>query len=606
MVTAAGNPVSKNRRLVALAMLAAATATVNHSAVADVAPIDHDGYLEYQFRMTRNEEGIGSDQHLATWRARASTFVWRPYILMLDGNLGLTRTRNAVSDVKNDGTIVTGALFANAFARSTFPLRVHFESRDSRVDGDIFDSDFTTRNWGFLQQLASRRNGGRIALEYRSSETDEVSVNGTTETRKFGSDLWQLTGNRAFGRNDFRLLTSYRELSRDVPTQSEDRLMLTLRHRFRGGLRFNIDDTLFYSDERLNLHGSEQLRRFLQFNGYSNWRPDTAKPLTVIGRLVAQGVETGNGVTRNSHTYLMSGTATYQYSPQVTFSASAGFDGSGGSNADGQTGMFQRLRGIYRSRSYGLGRMSYNWGSTLDLGNRRDTNGMETAVQTVGASFNHGLSRVSSLGGSRQLQFTLTQTIASLADTEDRRDQSLVHTAYATYSSQRGRTSGYLRFSVSDRRLFGDRSDEFQLLSLQASSRMQLNRTRSLNGGFSVQFSNSATPMAMNGDPDASLMFDRGSFTYSVNLSYVDRELFKVRNLNFLSELRYLSAQFRDDDPFERDDPFDPNRVDSSWRNELTYRVGLLELRLLAEVRDINGRWNSQTFFSVRRYYGTT
>ena len=45
---------------------------------------------------------------------------------------------------------------------------------------------------------------------------------------------------------------------------------------------------------------------------------------------------------------------------------------------------------------------------------------------------------------------------------------------------------------------------------------------------------------------------------------------------------------------------------DSSWRNELTYRIGLLELRLLAEVRDINGRWNSQAFFSVRRYYGAT
>jgi hypothetical protein len=45
---------------------------------------------------------------------------------------------------------------------------------------------------------------------------------------------------------------------------------------------------------------------------------------------------------------------------------------------------------------------------------------------------------------------------------------------------------------------------------------------------------------------------------------------------------------------------------DSSWRNELTYRVGLLELRLLAEMRDVDGRWNGRAFFSVRRYYGTT
>jgi hypothetical protein len=143
------------------------------------------------------------------------------------------------------------------------------------------------------------------------------------------------------------------------------------------------------------------------------------------------------------------------------------------------------------------------------------------------------------------------------------------------------------------------------LISLQASSRMQLSRTRTLNGGFSFQFSNATAPMIMGPDADNMRMMDTGSYTYSVNLSYSDRELFDVDNLVFLSELRYLSAEFRDDDPFRPDDEFDPSRSDRSWRNELTYRLGLLELRMLAEVRDINGHWSSQAFFSVRRYYGT-
>jgi hypothetical protein len=606
MTSAARTPVSSRAHKLALLAAGAAVLAGPDAAVADMAPVEHEGYLEYQFRMTRNEEGIGTDQHLATWRARASTFVWQPYILMLDGNLGLTRTRNAASGNSEDGTIVTGEIAANAFARSTFPLRLYFESRDSRVDGDIYDTDFTTRNWGFLQQLASRRNGGRLALEYRASDTDEVSVNGRTEQRKFGSELWQLRGNRVFGRNDFRLLTSLRKLERDIPEQTQDRTLLSLRHQFRGNLRFNIDDTLFYSDERLNLNGMEQLRRFLQFNGYSNWRPNTEKPLVVIGRVVAQGTESGNGVVHDSHNYLMSATATYQYSPQVTVAASAGFNGSGGSKSEGRTGTFQRLRSSYRSRTYPVGRLSYDWGGSLDLGNRRDSNGVVETVQTVGASLNQGLSRVTALGGGRQLQFSVTQTAAALADTQDRREQSLVHTAYATYSSNRGRTAGYLRFSVSDRRVYGDREDTFQLLSLQASSRMQLSRTRALNGGFSLQYSSSAAPMMFTADPADMLMVDRKSYTYSVNLNYTDRELFNVNNLYFLSELRYLSAEFRDDDPFGRDDDFDPTRSDRSWRNELAYRIGLLELRLLAEVRDISGRWNSQAFFSIRRYYGTT
>ena len=608
MTNAARTPIaSKARKLALLAAGAAAlTGTGTGAAAAEVAPIEQDGYLEYQFRMTRNEEGLGRDQHLATWRARASTFVWQPYILLLDGELGLTRTRNADSGNKDDGTIVTGRIGASAFARSTFPLRLYFESRDSRVDGDIFDSDFTSRNWGFLQQLASRRSGGRLALEYRASDSDQLSINGRTERRKFGAERWQLTGSRAFGRNDFRLLTSVRKLERQLPDQTQNRKLLSLRHQYRGSLRFNIDDTLFFSDETLNLNGTEQLRRFLQFNGYTNWRPDTEKPLLVIGRVVAQAVEAGNGTTRDSHNYVLNGTATYQYSPQITFAASAGFSGSGGSEVEGRNGTFQRLRGSYRSQPIPLGRLAYNWGGTLDLANRRDSNGVVENVQDFGASFNHGLSRSASLRAGRQLQFGVTQTAAARVDTEDREGQSLVHTAYATYSLTQGRTAGYLRFSASDRRLYGDRRDEFQLLSLQASSRMQLSRTRSLNGGFSFQFSTGSTPMMIDPVTEDTRMIDNGSYTYSVNLAYADREFLGVDNLVFLSELRYLSAEFRDDDPFRRDDEFDPSRSDRNWRNELTYRIGLLELRALAEIRDINGRWTSQAFFSVRRYYGTS
>ena len=586
-------------------MLAAATAAPVNFAAGEVAPIDHDGYLEYQFRTSRNENGLNSDQHFATWRGRASTFVWRPYILLLDGNLGLSRTLNQDSSVSQNGTIVTGSASANVFARSTFPFRLYFQSRDSRVDGDVFDSDFSTRNWGFVQRLSSRKNGGSLSLEYRNSDTDEVTVNGRTKQRKFGSELWQLTGNRAFGRNDFRLVSSSRKLTRSFPDQSQDRILLNLRHQFRGNARFNIEDTLFYSDERLNQNNREQFRRFLQFNGYSNWRPATAKPLIVIGRLVARDVEAGNGTSRGSQSFLLSGSATYQFSPQLTLGASVGVNGSDGDSIGSQTGTFQRLRGSYRGRGIGVGRMTYNWGGALDLGNSRIRRDGDDSVQLVSGSLSHGLSRATNLGGGRQLQLSLTQTATALADTQERREQSLVHTANATLSRQNGRISNYLRFSASDRRRYGDRPDEFQLLSLQGTSRMQLNRTRSLNGGVSLQFSNSSMAM-MNGDATTMQMMDNGSFTYSVTISYTDRELFNVQRLNFLSQLRYFSAEFRDDDAFRQENEFDPSRSDSSWRNELSYRIGLLELRLLTEMRDVNGRWNGHAFFSIRRYYGTT
>ena len=99
---------------------------------------------------------------------------------------------------------------------------------------------------------------------------------------------------------------------------------------------------------------------------------------------------------------------------------------------------------------------------------------------------------------------------------------------------------------------------------------------------------------------------DDTAFTYSVNLSYVERDLFKVPRLNFLSELRLLSSDFRSNDILDQEIGVDPDRDDKSWRNRLDYRVGRLELQLLADVRDINNRWMSQVFFTVRRYYGET
>jgi len=597
---------TRQRRVVPIAALAVLAPLLAADVYAQLGPIEHDGYLEYRYRAIRRDNNADNDLHSATWRTQASTFVWRPYILMLDGNLGLTRTRNVNPRSTDKGTIVTGALAANAFARSTFPLRLYFESRDSRVDGDVFDTDYTTRNWGFMQQLASRKTGARLGLEYRRSDTDEVSVNGTTELRKYGSELWQLTGDRTFGRNEFRVVASKRKLDQDAPEQRRSRNLVNLRHRFLGGTNFSIDDTLFYSDERLNLHGGEQQRRFVQFNGYSNWRPAMNKPLLVIGRLIAQGIEAGNGTTRSTQNFSLSGTATYQYSDKMTLAASAGVNGSDGDDAESRTGNFQRFRGTYRSRQIPVASMLYNWGGSLDLGNRREGHDGAESVQASAVSFNQGLSRFANLSRGRQLQISFTQTATALADTDERREQSLVHTAYMTVSRQRGRTSSYLRFSASDRRFFGHRGGDFQLVSLQGSSRMQLTRTRSLNGGFSVQYSDTAMPMMMNGEMNDAFMRENGSFTYSINLSYADRELFGVRNLNFLSDLRYLSAEFRRDDPFEDENPFDPNRSDSSWRNELNYRVGLLELRLVAEMRDVDGRWTGQGYFSVRRYYGTS
>ena len=104
--------------------------------------------------------------------------------------------------------------------------------------------------------------------------------------------------------------------------------------------------------------------------------------------------------------------------------------------------------------------------------------------------------------------------------------------------------------------------------------------------------------MMMAGD------MDNSAFTYSVDLTYVERDLFNVPRLNFLSELRLLSRELRRDEFFEDDIGVDAERSDQVWRNELDYTIGKLDFRLLADIREIDNRWMSQVFFRVRRFYG--
>jgi len=595
----AQGPVRQLRRTIALAGLVLVTQLLPGAATAQLGPIQHDGFLEYQYRLNRSEDGPGYNTNLATWRTHASTFVWQPYILQLDGSLGLTRGRDSNSENSQKTSFVTGSLFANLFPRSHFPFRTFFEARDSRVDGGIFDRNRVTRTWGFLQQYSPIR-GGRLSVDFRQVDTDELFEDGLRAPREFVSNIWQVHGSKSLGRNEFRLLSTFRDISRTELMQSEKRNTINLRHRFRTSPRFFVEDTTFFSDERIALDSNDTHRRFLQFNGMSTWRPQTERPLLVIGRALAQGIDAGpSGFESGSTNIILTGSANYQFTRQFTIAGNVGVTTLDPDNLPDESSVFQRLRGLYRADSFGVGRMQYTWGGALEVGNRRQRTNGKDSVQDVAGNFNHSLSRIAMLSGGKQLQVSFSQQVAAVRDTDDLREQSLVHSIFLTLNRQKGRASSYVRLSASDRRGFGDKDGVFQLVTLQGSSRMQVSRNRSWNGGVTLQYNNRSAEMADEEKRDES------SFTYSVNLSYIERDLFKVPYLNFLSELRLLSSDFRSSDILDQGIGMDPDRDDKSWRNRLDYRIGRLELQLLADVREINNQWASQVFFSVRRYYGS-
>ena len=594
------SPRRRTRVIARILMVCPAALTMGYAQAQQLGPVQHDGYLEYQYRLSRAADLTDTELHLATWRAQASTYVWQPYILLLDGNLGLTESRSTSTSVGSTNSIITGGLAANVFPRSRFPFRAYFDVRDSRVDGDVVDIDTASQNWGFRQQY-SAGTGGQLSLEYRKSESQDLRVDGLRESRNFGSSNWQLNGAKSIGFNSLDLLASVRDVSREQPMQMEKRRLINLRHRFRPNPRFFIEDTTFFSDERITYDHADTARRFLQFNGNSNWRPDTKKPLLVIARVVAQGVDAGrSGSEIGSQSLVLAASANYQYSPRINFAANVGARSSEMEDAPGDSSVLQRLRATYRSDNVDLGPLFYIWGGSLEAGNRRTRNQGDDTVQDLAAGFNHGLVRASVLRSGRVFQVNFSQALSAVIDTQDRREQTAIHSAYISLNRQNGRMSNYIRLSASDRRSFGDRDDAFQLFNLQASTRTQISRRRAWNGSLTIQYSNSASTMS----PEQEM--DNSAVTYSVDLRYTERDLFSVDRLNFMSELRLLSSNFRSDDMLDEGIERDIDRDDSNWRNELNYRIGLLEFRLFTDMRKAESRWTSQVYFQVRRYYGVT
>lgn len=578
--------------------LAGAILLLAGSASAQFGPLQHGGYLEYQYRLNDGDDIPQFSTNVASWRAQASTWLWRPYILQLNGNLGLTKSKDSSADQTRTSTIVTGGLLADLFPRSRFPFRAYYERHDGRAEGGLVDNDTVRSTWGFLQRYTTRRKSN-ISLGYEQIDVDDVFLDGTSVNRSTVVGRWQLEAFKSTARNEFRMRSRLRDLERGVELRFEDEVTVSLRHRFRGNERFFIEDTAFFLDERIAINGRHRDRRLLQFNARSDWRPDTERPLRVSARLIGRAVENGtNGTALQSQNYTVFAAASYGLTDRLLLSGDAGVSNAIPDEGSDVSSVFQRIRATYRMDDIDLGEFRYRWTATTEAGNRRQRNHGDDSVQSLAASFDHGLSRSFGLAGGRQLQLSMTQSASAAGDTDEQRRHTLLHSVYATLNRQDGRVSTYLRLSATDRRTFGTREDTFQLLSFQASSRMRVNRKRSLNGGLSVQYNSNSAEM-----PDGE-MRDGRSMSYSVSFSYNERDLFNIRRLDFLSELRLLSSDFMSEDTLDQRMGLDDDRQSNFWRNRLTYRVGRLEMRLNADLRDVDGNRRGQILFLVRRYYG--
>lgn len=580
--------------------------SISQIAGAQLGPIDVNGYVEYQYRLTAADRRPQLNSHVATLRTNASSYLWQPWIAQVNAALGITKIIADIPGVlqaensRQDGVLLTGRLQVELLRQSRFPLMAYADRQDSSIENDLSGTDILTSNYGFIQRYLSQR-AGRYSVEYRRTTTESLFSSVVESSSNSESDVWLANAEKSFGANNF----DYKVISKDIFRDETNQLLTTnnhtLRHRYNSGRNVFLEDTIFFSDEKIETGDSGNERRFLQFNGVATWRPETEKPLLVIARGLLRGSESGNGnIDQQTKNMSFTGSANYQYSGNLQFGAALGANVSDSDFREETSSAFQRLRMNYRSNDHAVWSSRYRWDGSAQFGNEsdRDESTNSDSIQIYILRFNHRLSKGFDIGTGSDLDISISQHLSNSTDSSGAESDILGHSIFATMSRQVAKTTSYIRLTATDQRLRGDERGSFQLVNLQASRNAQLSRERSWSGSLTAQYGrdNQTEPTA-----DAT---DNTNTNYSADLRYRHMNLFSALGLMFMSELRMRSVNFISDDPFDEAAlEIERDRSNISWRSQLTYQIGQLDLRLEANLQEVDGNRSSVLFFGIRRSY---
>jgi len=602
------------RRRCAMALATAMIVLGAGAATAQVGPAEIDGFVEYQYRLTKGKGQGSIGTHFGSVFTQLSSYVWQPWIMQVNASLGLTKTRSespnfdSSAPQKRRETFVTGRLNVDIVRQSRFPFFAFAEIQDSRVDSDLQGFEGAQSTLGFMQRYTPW-SGGQFLLEYRRNMTERFSDERSQATSgsplEHSTDRWQVRIDKGFGRHRLNYNAVVTDFARSDTLESKNDNRHTLRHRYSRNSRFSLDNTFFVSDESIERQSSNVLRVFRQFNSILSWRPEVKRPLVITGRALLHDIESGQtDSSQNTENIWVSGSLNYQLTDHVTLAGSVGSSSQKFDSADWQTRTFSRLSAQVRSKEHTVLTGRYRASGAIHLLHEKgsldpdEPGETDESTQELSVNLSHTLSKQFSLASGHQLDLHVSQDWTGQKNREGERGQMLGHRIFGTLSRQRGNSNSYLRVSATDRRQRGLVERNFQLLNLQLSRTTRFDRRRALGGSLTYQYSRKWLDDIDLGSSGSH------STNYSANINYRHADIFTVRDLDFFSELRAQSSEFVSDDPFDEiSNNIDETRSDVDWRNRLIFNVGRLRLRLDANFRQVEDRWSTSIFFRVRRYY---
>lgn len=565
--------------------------------LAQMGPVETRGYVEYRYNISAGSESETSDAHGAAIRTDVSTYFWRPWILNARGSLLISEYASEQQGGLAKSSLLQGGLWLNAFSSSKFPLTLYYEDMDADYDSQPYRRMARTRSYGVRQQLMTD-DYGVYAFEWRKGNTDAIYADGFSLPTRNDNEKIEFGARKSFGRHNFSLRSQKLTVDGDAPRLGTDSLRHTLRHSLNAGIRFDIQNTYFVTDEEIDGEFVQSDRLYEQLYSIATWRPNTERRMLVTGRGLFQQSESAdqfNGSSRTSAA--LSGTASYELTERVSLTGSLGYSQvRNGISADAY---YQELGLSYTSMDHEFWGGEYRYSGRTSFANRTGEAmlGMQE-IQDLRFDVGHSFGRNFETGGGRRVDLRATQRLATRHDTIGRETNILRTSLYATTGSYTGPSSRYLRFMLTDQHTFGDEGRVFQLADLQYSQQITVSRDAGWDVNASMQYGRRSQTKPLQ------LSDESSSLSYSVSVAYRHSNLFDVMQLNYTSDFRFQSEDFESEDPFDPDFNIDRQRFDAAWRNRLDYRIGLLYLQADADLNEIDGHWFAAFRLNVRRFFG--
>ena len=295
-----------------------------HASAAQLGPVDVGGYAEYRLdHIAGGRLDSPISQRFAV-RTDFATYVWRPWVLTASGGVNVVYGRAESEMVTRKSTSLGGNLRLNFLPRSRFPLSVYFMDTDENTEAAAVATSGANRQYGFTQQLHSRRFG-RYSFDWQQGESSSLSETSIIVGRHREFERAQLSIDKAMGAHRFGFTSRYLDLETDAPISTTESLRHTLRHSFRSGTRFTWRNDAFLNDEEQVNEIIWSDRRYFQFNSMMTWLPETRRRMLVTGRGLLQGSDSLTPMADfGQKTGSLSANANYYLTDRVTVSAGLG------------------------------------------------------------------------------------------------------------------------------------------------------------------------------------------------------------------------------------------------------------------------------------------